>query len=42
MFNARSLSTAHIAPMTRLAILAPLLLTLLAACGNSSGGGPAY
>ncbi len=28
-------------PLARLVILAPLLLTLLAACGNG-GSGPAY
>jgi hypothetical protein len=26
----------------RLVLLVPLLLTLLAACGNGTGGGPAY
>ncbi len=26
----------------RLVVLLPLLLTLLAACGNGTGGGPAY
>ena len=26
----------------RLVMLLPLLLTLLAACGNGTGGGPAY
>lgn len=28
--------------VSRLAIFLPLLLVILAACGNGSGGGPAY
>jgi hypothetical protein len=32
---------AHLPP-ARLVVLVPLLLTLLAACGSSSGGGLAY
>ncbi len=28
--------------VSRLVILVPLLLTVLAACGNGTGGGPGY
>jgi hypothetical protein len=29
-------------PAARLIVLVPLLLTLLAACGKGTGGGPTY
>jgi hypothetical protein len=34
--------THRLRPAARLVMLVPLLLTLLAACGNSSGGAPGY
>ena len=44
MFISRSGAvTAHrLRLAARLVMLVPLLLTLLAACGNGTGGGPAY
>jgi hypothetical protein len=36
------ISVHRLRPVARLVVLVPLLLTLLAACGNGTGGGPGY
>lgn len=38
----RNVSTHRPAAPWRLVVLMPLLVTLLAACGKGTGGGPAY
>jgi hypothetical protein len=42
MFLSKLGTVSRLLPGARLILIVPLLVTLLAACGNGTGGGPAY